>query len=201
MKETVRFTGLLLLLVLTMVASGCAGTVKNMREVPPAEAVYAPDAGKAMVVFMRPSGLGFAVQSSVFEIKEELPSLVGIVAAKKKVTYQAQPGERLFMVVGEAADFMSANLQAGRTYYVLVTPRPGAWKARFSLRPAEASELDSSRLDDWLTSCEWVEKTAGSDAWANNNMSSIRDKQVKYYQKWLSKDPAERPRLMPEDGR
>ena len=78
--------------------SGCAGTVKHMNVVPPNMIVAAPSEGKSMVVFMRPSGIGFAVQSSVFEIKGDHPSLVGIVAAKKKVIYELEPGSHLFMV-------------------------------------------------------------------------------------------------------
>jgi hypothetical protein len=78
-----RFSALLFALLL----SGCAGTVKNMQSVPPDRVVNAPEEGKSMVVFMRPSSFGFAVQSSVFEIKENKSSLVGIIAAKTKVSY------------------------------------------------------------------------------------------------------------------
>ena len=62
-----------------------------------------------MIVFLRPSTLGFAVQSSVFNATEDTPDLVGIVAAKAKVAYQLDPGDYLFMVIGESADFMTAN--------------------------------------------------------------------------------------------
>ena len=36
-----------------MFFSGCAGSVKHMREVPPGQASYAPEAGKALIVFMQ----------------------------------------------------------------------------------------------------------------------------------------------------
>ena len=35
----------------------------------------------------------------------------------------------MFSVVGEAADFLEADLAAGKTYYIQVAPRMGAWKA------------------------------------------------------------------------
>lgn len=186
--------------MLALLVAGCAGTVKNMQPVPPESIVSAPQEGKSLLVFMRPSGLGFAIQSSVFEIKSDKPSLVGIVAAKTKVSHQLEPGEHLFMVVGESADFMSAELEANKTYYALVTPRMGAWKARFSLKPVHANELATSQFTEWEEACEWVEKTAASDEWASSNMASIQSKQSKYYEKWMNKDVSERPRLLPGDG-
>ncbi|HVS27869.1 MAG TPA: hypothetical protein VHE58_11360 [Burkholderiales bacterium] len=185
---------------LALLVSGCAGTVKNMREVPAESVTIAPEAGKAMVVFMRPSGLGFAIQSSVFEIKNNNPALVGIVAAKTKVAYQLDPGEHLFMVVGESADFMSANVLPNKTYHALVTPRIGVWKARFSLKPVHKQELNTSEFKGWLDECKWAEKTTASDSWALGNMDSIQAKQTEYYSKWTAKPEIERPILFNEDG-
>jgi len=150
MNKKRSFSPYFAVLLLALLLSGCAGTVKNMRTVPPDRIVTAPEEGKSMVVFMRPSGLGFAIQSSVFEIKGDNPSLVGIVAAKKKVSYQLEPGKHLFMVVGESADFMSAELEVNKAYYALVIPRMGMWKARFSLKPIHADELNSSQFKQWI---------------------------------------------------
>jgi len=186
---------------LTLLLSGCAGTVKNMRTVPPDEIVSSPEEGKAMVVSMRPSTLGFAIQSSVFEVVGDNPLLVGIVAAKKKGSYEVEPGEHLFMVVGESADFMSGELEANKTYYALVTPRMGVWKARFSLKPVHASELDTAEFNKWLEACEWVTKSPESDSWADSNMDSIQSKQEKYYLKWMKKESVDRPKLFPQDGK
>lgn len=189
------------LLILAVFLSGCAGTVKNMSIVPPDRIVAKPENGKSMVVFMRPSTLGFAIQSSVFEIKGEDPVLVGVVAAKKKVAYQLEPGEHLFMVVGESTDFMSAKLEPNKIYYALVTPRMGWWKARFSLKPIHADELNSSQFNEWLEDCEWVEISAASHSWVSANMSSIQSKRKEYYAKWMSKDLSDRPKLLPQDGK
>lgn len=126
--------------------------------------------------------------------------MAGIVAAKKKVAYMVYPGEHLFMVIGESADFMSGDLKAGKAYYALVTPRPGAWKARFSVKLVHAEELSTAQFNEWLSDCEWVGKTGESEQWAASNMASIREKQATYYEKWMSKDASARPRLLPEDG-
>lgn len=196
-----KLSSLFTLLALALVLSGCAGTVKNMKSVDATMVSGVPAEGKSAVVFLRPSGMGFAVQSSVFDVTQSDPSLVGIVAAKKKVIYEVEPGEHLFMVIGESADFMSAELEADKTYYALVTPRMGLWKARFSLKPVHAGELESPQFEKWLQSCEWVAKTPDSEQWLAENITMIENKQRKYFQKWMEKNESERPHLYPQDGR
>ncbi len=200
MKNMRSYGGYFSILFFLLFLSGCAGPVANMQMVPFERIVSAPEKGKSMVVFLRPSGFGFAIQSSVFEIIGDTPSLVGIVAARKRVSYQLQPGTHLFMVVGESADFMSADLKADRTYYALVEPRMGVWKARFSLRPVHGAEVSSHKFNQWLQSCAWVEKNDASYSWATANMASIKSKQAEYYRKWMSKDASNRPKLLPQDG-
>lgn len=104
------------------------------------------------------------------------------------------------MAIGESADFMAAEVESDKTYYTLVTPRMGMWKARFSLKPISENELNSEKFRDWLKDCDWVEKTLESDQWASENMDSILKKYKKYYPKWQGKEDNERPRLHIADG-
>jgi uncharacterized protein YceK len=50
-----------ILAVLVLLLSGCAGTVSNMRAAPVSSAVVAPEKDKAIVIFARLSGMGFAI--------------------------------------------------------------------------------------------------------------------------------------------
>lgn len=201
MKNNSLIKSASILLVLALLLSGCAGTVKNMREVPPGSAEITPEKGKAVVVFMRPSGMGFAISSSVFEVKGDNMALAGIVAAKAKVAYRLDAGKHLFMVVGEGADYMSADLLPNKTYYAYVTPRMGMWKARFSLEPKHKQELNTSEFTGALDGCKWVEKIPESDNWMHENMESIKSKHAEYYPEWMALPENERVRLLPEDGR
>ena len=191
----------IIIIALTIGFSGCAGRVSNMSVAPAGKTIEAPQKGKAQIVFMRPATLGYMIQSAVFEMSNDKPLLVGIVAAKKKVTYAVEPGEHLFMVTGESADFMSAKLEAGKTYYALVSPRMGFWKARFSLKPIHADELDSTKFNSWLNSCQLVEISQDTEQWANENSNSIQAKYNEYYQNWMQKDISQRPILLPGDGK
>lgn len=191
----------LMILIIASLISGCAGKVMHMQELAADKAPVAPAPGKAAVVFLRPSGMGFAIQSSVFEVKDNQSLLVGIVAAKTKVAYQVEPGKRLFMAVGESAEFMTADLLPNRTYYVLVAPKMGLWKARFGLEPVPGKELDSPEFKSSLAECKWVEKNAASVNWARGSMASVESKRTEYYPGWMKQPEPERPHLLQGDGR
>jgi hypothetical protein len=191
-----------LCLALAVFLSGCAGSNKYMRETSDTAVTYTPTGDEAVVVFMRPSGLGFAISSSVFDISKEADNkFVGIVPAKKKVIYKTNPGPHMFMVIGESADFMRADLQGGKTYYALVTPRMGFWKARFSLRPVTQSELATDEFKDWTDSCELVENTEGAHQWAEEHAPSIQSKREEYIIKWNNKADEDKPVLKASDGK
>jgi hypothetical protein len=200
MWKTIPWSSACIYIGLALLIHGCAGTIKNMREVPPESVMASPEDGKAMVVFMRPSSLGYAIQSSVFEVKDEDLLLIGIVAAKTKVTYQLDPGKHLFMLIGESADYMTVDLLPGKTYYALITPRFGVWKARFSLKPIHQEEFNTPEFKEWIDDCKLVEKMVESDNWAANNVKSIQSKHDRYYPEWLKKPETEKPHLFNQDG-
>jgi len=168
----------------------------------PADAYYGPSSGEALVVFMRPSGFAYAIDAGVLEVLPGQNKMVGIVSAKKKVAYSVSPGEHLFMVVGEAADFLDAHVDEGKTYYVAVVPRSGMWKARFSLVPVRKNELASRKIDAWRNGTRYVENTERSLQWEKDNHADIENKRIKYYEKWLRKSEAAREKatLFTEDG-
>lgn len=156
--------------------------------------------GGATVVFLRPSSFGGAIQSSVYDVTGGQTTFGGIVSTKTSVQMQVPAGEHLFMVIAENADFMNAKLDAGKTYYVLVMPRIGVWKARFSLIPIhnDASakyNLQSKDFADWKQSSEPVVKTPGADAWYQQNKADIEAKRLDYMKKWDRMDPEHKAEL------
>lgn len=187
------------LVALGLFASGC-GTIRYMKEMPAGSAVPTPKPGKAMVVFMRAGGVGQSIGSSVFEIRNDNPELVGLVASNTKVAYDVDPGKRLFMVISETADYMSADLAPNRTYYAFVTPRMGVWRARFSLAAVNKSGNMVQAAQNCLKDCRLVEKTPEADNWARANMSDIRAKHTDVYPRWNQKPVGEKPHLASGDG-
>ncbi|QYM79615.1 hypothetical protein K0B96_03070 [Horticoccus luteus] len=194
-----------LLLVLCGFLSGCATgrfTVADSNTDYPAK----PD--QALVVIMRPSTFGAAISSSVFDATGDQNKLIAVLGPKEKVAYYCPPGDRLFMVISENADFMEARLDAGKIYYAIVTPRTGMWKARFSLHPFKVNHaekefrLDSANLRQWLAACHFVKPDAKSLDYGQTHASDIQARRADYSDKWarmLEQDKQWR-RLLPEDG-
>ena len=190
-------TGLSILII--SILTGCSGKVSNMQIANLGEKITLPKKGNAKIVFLRPSTMGYAVQSSVFKIEDNNPKIVGIVAAKKKMSYDLVPGDYIFMVVGESADFMYAEVEANKTYYASITPRMGMWKARFSLE-AISTEKYNDDFKKSLEDSELVVPNQSTLQWAQNNQESIQSKYLEYYKKWMSKDVSLRPKLLKSDG-
>ena len=185
----------------TLLLGGCAGNVVHMQQVAPEAISSAPPPGKARIVFMRTSGVGFAVQSSVFEVKDNFPSLIGILAAKTRIAYDVDPGQHLFMAIGESAEFMSADVLGDKTYYALISPRMGLWKARFALEPVPLSELDIPSFKRDIDDCKWVTKTDDSENWTKANIQSIVSKKTEYYPDWQKLPDEKKPHLAADMGR
>lgn len=166
-----------------------------------------PEEGKALVVFMRASFVGSAISASVYDAPDSDTQFIGVVQNKQKIAYQATPGPHRFMVIAENADFMDANLEAGKTYYVLVSPRMGVWKARFSLFPirqdsADEYNLKSADFKAWQAKTDFVVTAPDGQAWYEDHKDSVAEKKADYLKKWnvmLAADKAELT-LNAEDG-
>jgi hypothetical protein len=187
---------LCVLLITILAVQAC--TSAHLRPVANPQQAMKPQPGKALVVFMRPSSFGGAIQSTVYDGEK----YISTVSAATRVAYQAQPGEHMFMVIGESADFLKATLSSDKTYYALVSPRMGLWKARFSFQPVRKSE-SMEQLNEWLNDTTLMEPNAEGLQWARENQYDITNKRNKYLSEWQNKDSAARDAqtLFAEDGR
>jgi len=188
-----------------LVLSGCATGRQSIRE--PSIADVAED-GQALVIVMRPASFGAATSSAIFDSTGEQNELIAVLGPKEKTAYYCDAGERLFMVIAENADFMEANLEAGKVYYAIVTPRMGVWKARFSLHPFKADHaehefrLDSPQLRKWLKACHYVLPNRDAEEYGRKSAGDIATRRAEFAGKWaemLEKDKQWR-RLSPGDG-
>ena len=187
-----------LVVLLILVMSGCASS--QMAKIPSDIRPYDADPDKATVVFMRPSAFGGAIQSYAFLYDNEKPDFIGIISTNYKIAYQASPGKHLFMIVGENADFLQADLAPSHIYYVTVEPHFGFMKSRFSLESVPQSEFDTQEFKDDLAECHFVQNTPASMEWFENNKTDIIKKYNSYYPDWRD-NPEDQNILDREDGR
>jgi hypothetical protein len=90
-------------------------------------------ADKAVVYFVRTSSLGFAVNFSYFDST----NLIGKFNGPKYIRYECEPGPHLFWARSENKDFVEADVEAGKIYFVEAIPRMGALKAEVQLKPLD----------------------------------------------------------------
>ena len=194
----------LLLILSSLLFAGCAS---NPMMVSGDMAVSKPEEGKSQVVFMRDSFLGSAISASLYDVTGSDIVFVGIIANGTKVAYQTSPGKHTFMVVSEAADFLEADFAPGKTYYSIVTPRMGAWKARFSMWPIKNNpnaefNIMSADFEKWKSNTKVATVTEQAKSWFASNKSSVMAKQNKYWPVWQEKSKADiaKRTFDPEDG-
>ncbi len=194
----------LTLLTTILFATGCASSKMVDRA---SQELVAPSADQAQIIFIRSSIVGSAIQSSIFDATSTDTQFIGILSNGKKLSHMVDPGEHTFMVVSEAADFMKANMVGGKTYYAMVTPRMGAWKARFSMHPVRSGmggefQYESDRFQGFLKDAKFTDNTPESIAWFEENRENIATRQAEYWAVWQQKSEAEQEErtLFPNDG-
>jgi hypothetical protein len=183
---------LVTLATLVLFATGCM-TMRGMQEVALGQAMNTtPPSGKAAIVFLRPSLHGYT--ASVFELKPDANVFAGHVLPYKKLLYLTDPGPTRFMVSGQGADLMGAELEAGKTYYVIVAPGSGTG---FSLRPVTRS--DDADLPRWLQDCAWIETGPGAQQWARQHAAAIQKRREQLLPRWEARP--DKPMLRARDSR
>ncbi|WP_284219011.1 hypothetical protein [Agaribacter marinus] len=185
------FKKILLCLGVIIFVSGCKSTLMQPSQEP--LSINAPT-DKAQMIFMRSAFTGQAIQASVFDVTSGTPEFIGIVSNDTKVAYTVEPGERMFMVVGESADFLKADMLANKTYFSVVSPRMGFWKARFSMHPVRHQGKDgkftyeSKEFKKIDANTSLVVAGDAALSWAKENLGSIKAKLSKYLPAWKEKE-------------
>jgi len=162
----------------------------------PSELSLSPTKEKALVRFMRPSGFGFGINFNILDGE----NVIGNSVAKSQFNYLADPGKHLFIATGENKVFLEAELEAGKTYYVITRVYSGAWYARVAfLAVTRDSEL-WDKVREYESELNLLEpNTALLKEWENANKEKIKNLIEGYQAKW--KTEYDWPKLSPSDGR
>ncbi|MEJ2542431.1 MAG: hypothetical protein P8Y99_00015 [Calditrichaceae bacterium] len=186
-------TKFLIIGLISVLMIGCAAP--NMKFSVPSTATIDQPEDKALVYFIRPSNLGYKINAAIYDDE----NFIGFVPYNQKLPYFAEPGTHLFMVVSEAADFINAELAAGKTYYIKVIPRMGMWRARFSLGAITKEDLQKKEVQQWISTCRLIENKDSADRWAEENEPSVSNKRQAYLEKWNARGDENQPTLNIDD--
>jgi hypothetical protein len=136
-------------LILFALMTGCAGSSQYMVKATP---TAAPPLEKALVYFMRPSGVGFAVNFQIWDGSH----FVGLSQAKSYFAYECDPGKHLFFGIAENRVAIEADLVAGKSYYIGTNVRMGAWKARMNFTPVTRGSELWGQVEEYKKSLNFV---------------------------------------------
>ena len=161
--------------------------------------------GKARIVFFTPGVTG----GNVFDATNDDLILLGHPLGGEGIVQDIEPGEYLFMVSSENADFMRATLEPNRTYYAFIQWRFGVALRRYGLWPVRNGSqgdypIESEEVQKWLKNIDYVsahEKYLSF--WGGEKyMRGYQKQRDKYWRKWQEKSSEEKLRrtLLPEDG-
>ena len=184
-----RAPRLLIVVSSLLLAVGCS-------LVRPASGPAQPAENQAVVVFV-----GRAAMALLYDISDgDQETFIGISDPATKVAYVAPAGRRRFMVVGETADFLDADLAPGKTYYALVISRPGWVAARYSFRPVRRTETQSGREAEWITEAQWVEPNERGQKYASDHSRHAHSKKLGNLPKHEAKSPEDRAKVRLDEG-
>ncbi len=151
--------------------------------------IEAPPAGKAVVLVFRPPRRGRTGWIHLYCDGE----IAGAFGYSSYLRHVVEPGTHRYMVVGEAADFLEVEAEAGHVYFAEVFPRVGAFRARFSLVPYEPSHPRLASLKKWLDRSTEIMPGEKEQTWHARNAASVNKKRAAFLPKWEARTP--RPKL------
>lgn len=150
---------------------------------------------KANVVFMRSSIVAGAIGVELFEVINGDLKFIGQLPSGHKIVYETTPGEKVFMAYGTAADFMRANVEAGKTYYSIVRPNWGT--GGFAPTPvrtnlSEPHNIKSPEFTSMVSSTDRIEANEDAPSWFKENKARYQEIYKEYWARWLRKSEDEK---------
>ena len=112
-----------------------------------AQTIEPAPADKAVVYFVRASGLGVLVNFTYFDSTK----VIGRFNGPKFMRYECEPGKHLFWARSENKDFVRADLEAGKIYVIDVIPVMGMIKAGLRLKPINSEKYRMKKIQKLLT--------------------------------------------------
>lgn len=195
-----------MLAMVALILNACAASVADFTINTEKTEVGPAPADKAQIVFLRVSFVAGAYPADIFEIEDGDLSYVGKVRMSRKLAHLTTPGKKVYMGHGAAADFMYAEVEAGKTYYVLIRPNWGSGAmipTPIKRDGTTAYNTDSPEFQKWLDKTRVTEmKSAEADAWMSTNKAKFEEIYKRYWAKFETKsaDQKRTRTLMLSDG-
>lgn len=190
---------LLFPIIAALLLTGCASPLMTPVENPD----NTIPKNKAVVTFIRTSAFGGGIQAPIAREKNgDDVDFVGVASTGKQIRDVVDPGEYNYVVSGENADVLNANVEANKAYYVRVEPRMGLWKARFVLYKVTSDELKDELQQQRIKDCKVVKVNEDGERWFTIHKEEMRSKLLIGREKYkkLEGDQLMIRTIKPEEG-
>lgn len=115
------------------------------------EKITLPSEGKAVIYFLRTTNLGAVMNFRLFDEEQIIAKFNG----KNYLRYECNPGKNIFWVKAENIDFVEADLDAGKVYFVETNAVMGAFSAGVKFKLVDFSdEKQMKRINKLLNKME-----------------------------------------------
>lgn len=189
----VRVRLVIIAVFVALISISCAGSSAYMK---PSEALLSPTKEKALVRFMRPSGMGFGINFNVLDGER----VIGNSVSKSQFDYLADPGKHLFIATAENKVFLEADLETGKTYYIITRIYPGVWRARVAFLPITRGSEYWDKVKEYEADLVKLQPdTAAIKEWEYENKQKIKELVTNYETTFKTSEVW--PKLNREDGR
>jgi hypothetical protein len=143
-----------------------------------------PSEGKSVIYFTRISSLGALIPFDFFHEKR----YIGEFAGRNYLRYECDPGEHLFWASSENKAFLTAAIEAGETYIVIVDVNMGIGIARVGLTPIDAQDKLLERAKKLINKKKPVFFSDDEIASENTRLADFMEKKLKqYHEDWKDK--------------
>lgn len=143
-----------------------------------------PAEGKSVVYFTRINATGYAVNFKYFDNDKFIAKFKG----KNHIRYECDPGEHLFWAASEKKDFVTADLEEGGTYIVIVEAKMGAMSAAVRLSNTENEKKLKKAIDLIKKEAPKVTKQSIIDEENIKLKDYIAEKLALYENEWKAKN-------------
>ncbi len=138
-----------------------------------------PPDEKAVVYFVRVTKYG---KPTAFEFFHQ-DKYIGAFKGDQYMRYECDPGSHLFWASSENKEFITANLESGKSYIIMVNVIMGAWKARVGLAPLNFDDNEVwERVKKLVNKDEPIVMPESKIEKMNKKLSKFIPKQLKNYE-------------------
>jgi hypothetical protein len=155
---------------------------------------------RATIVFIRPSSYAAGL---VVTILDDGGRFVGDALASSYFVHRARPGEHTFIGWAENTSALSANVEAGKIYFVEVEVKLGALSARAHLKALTPRSERWAERDGWLEDARELEvDEVGGQAYLDSRREDVEERIRRGREALIRYSPAELAErtLAPNDG-